>query len=352
MMETQTCRNIKHLRTDNGGEYKNDLFTKFCEDEGIVRHFTVRHTPQQNGVAERMNRTLLEKVRSMLSNVGLGKEFWAEVVTYACHLVNRLPSTDIDGKTPFEKWYGKPATDYDSLHVFNSAAYYHVWGSPPESKDIAYGLDGTPKKVEFEGIIIPADRETDDNSPMVEGDYGEEEVQTNGPLQQQHESIATSKPKRNTKRPARLNDIVACASLIATDDVLTTYSEVGKKAIGCKWVYAKKEGFPGQDDVRYKARLVVKGYAQKEGIDYNEVISPVVKHSSIRILLALVAQLDLELVQMDVKTAFLHGDWKRIFKKRNKKKAKNKHGMERTKTRVRISGVGDVREKLRMEMDE
>ncbi|GJW01836.1 retrovirus-related pol polyprotein from transposon TNT 1-94 [Tanacetum coccineum] len=55
MMETQTCRKIKHLRTDNGGEYKNNLFIKFCEDEGIVRHFTVRHTPQQNEVAERMN---------------------------------------------------------------------------------------------------------------------------------------------------------------------------------------------------------------------------------------------------------------------------------------------------------
>ena len=82
----------------------------------------------------------------------------------------------------------------------------------------------------------------------------------------------------------------------------------GKKAIGCKWVYANKEGFPNKSDVRYKARLVAKGYAQKEGIDYNGVFSPVVKHSSIRILLALVAHLDLELVQLDVKTAFLHGD--------------------------------------------
>ncbi|GJU44747.1 transposable element [Tanacetum coccineum] len=314
MMETQTCRKIKHLRTDNGGEYKNDLFTKFCEDEGIVRHFTVRHTPQQNGVAERMNRTLLEKVRCMLSNAGLGKEFWAEAVTYACHLVNRLPSTAIDGKTPFEKWYGKPATDYDSLHVFGSAAYYHV----KESK-----LDPRAKKALFMGITsgikgyrlwCPETKKTifsrdvtfnesaiepNYNSPVVEGDYAEEDVQAEEPRQKQHESIATSKLKRNTKRPARLNDTVACASSIAADDVSTTYSEA---------VYAKKEGFPSQDDVRYKARLVVKGYAQKEGIDYNEVFSPLVKHSSIRILLALVAQLDLELVQMDVKTAFLHGD--------------------------------------------
>ena len=82
----------------------------------------------------------------------------------------------------------------------------------------------------------------------------------------------------------------------------------GKKAIGCKWVYAQKEGFPSKNDVRYKARLVAKGYAQKEGIDHNEVFPPVVKHSSICILLALVAQFNMELVQMDVKTAFLHGD--------------------------------------------
>ncbi|KAL5804930.1 hypothetical protein ACOSQ3_031730 [Xanthoceras sorbifolium] len=82
----------------------------------------------------------------------------------------------------------------------------------------------------------------------------------------------------------------------------------GKKAIGCKWVYAKNEGFPDKNAIRFKARLVAKGYAQKEGVDYNKVFSPIVKYSSIRILLALVAQFDLELVQLDVKTAFLHGD--------------------------------------------
>ena len=61
-MEKSTGRMIKVLRSDNGGEYKSDPFLKLCHDEGIVRNFTVRETPQQNGVDKRMNMTLLEKV--------------------------------------------------------------------------------------------------------------------------------------------------------------------------------------------------------------------------------------------------------------------------------------------------
>ncbi|KAI3692795.1 hypothetical protein L6452_32618 [Arctium lappa] len=76
----------------------------------------------------------------------------------------------------------------------------------------------------------------------------------------------------------------------------------GNRAIGCKWVYKVK------DDKRYKARLVAKGFAQRKGIEYDDIFAPVVRHTSIRVLLALVAILDLELEQLDVKTAFLHGD--------------------------------------------
>ena len=79
-----------------------------------------------------------------------------------------------------------------------------------------------------------------------------------------------------------------------------------KRVIGNKWVYTKKQGSPNQTTLRYKARLVAKGFTQKERIDYNEVFSPVIKHISIRILLALVAEYELELAQLDVKTAFLH----------------------------------------------
>ena len=126
LVETQTGRKIKVLRSDNGGEYISDPFLQVCQNEGIKRHFMVRHTPQQNGVVERMNRTLLEKVRCMLSNAGLDKKFWAETVSYASHLVNRLPSAAIGGKTPMEMWSGKHAKEYDSLHIFGCLAYYHV----------------------------------------------------------------------------------------------------------------------------------------------------------------------------------------------------------------------------------
>lgn len=82
----------------------------------------------------------------------------------------------------------------------------------------------------------------------------------------------------------------------------------GKKLIGCRWLFKIKAGIPGVESKRYKARVVAKGYSQKEGVDYNEIFAPVVKHVSIRILLSVVVEGDLELEQMDVKTVFLHGD--------------------------------------------
>ena len=82
----------------------------------------------------------------------------------------------------------------------------------------------------------------------------------------------------------------------------------GRRALTAKWIYKKKEGFLGIEDARWKVRLVAHGCNQKEGIDYNEVFSPVVRHTSIRVLLAFVALFDLELEQLDVKTAFLYGE--------------------------------------------
>jgi hypothetical protein len=82
----------------------------------------------------------------------------------------------------------------------------------------------------------------------------------------------------------------------------------GKRPLKCKWIYKKKDGIFGVEPTRWKARLVVKGFEQREGIDFNEVFSHVVRHSSIWVMLAIVALFDLELEQLYVKTAFLHGE--------------------------------------------
>jgi len=113
------------LRTDNGGEFCSTEFDKYCKELGIERHKTTPYTPQQNGVTERMNRTLMEKARSMLSGASLEQKFWAEVVATTCYLVNRSPTSALVGKTPMEVWSGrKPSIRH--LHVFGCEAYAHV----------------------------------------------------------------------------------------------------------------------------------------------------------------------------------------------------------------------------------
>ena len=77
MVETQTERKVKYLISDNGTEFHSGEFEKYCRDAGIIRHYTTVGTPQQNGVAERMNRTLLERTRCMLSHAGLPQSLWA-----------------------------------------------------------------------------------------------------------------------------------------------------------------------------------------------------------------------------------------------------------------------------------
>lgn len=75
LAENQIDKKIKTLRTDNGLEFCSTAFDNYCNDHGILRHKTVRNTPQQNGVAERMNRTLLEKVRCLLFTSNMSKSF-------------------------------------------------------------------------------------------------------------------------------------------------------------------------------------------------------------------------------------------------------------------------------------
>lgn len=99
-MENQMGERIKIFRTDNGGEYVGKEFEKFCKASGIQHQLTAPHTPQQNGVAERMNRTIVEKARCLLFDANLSKRAWAEACSMACYIRNRTPCSTIGFKAP------------------------------------------------------------------------------------------------------------------------------------------------------------------------------------------------------------------------------------------------------------
>nr|GEZ31582.1 retrovirus-related Pol polyprotein from transposon TNT 1-94 [Tanacetum cinerariifolium] len=123
--ENQTGKTVKKLRTDDGLEFCNREFKQLCIESGIARHLTVAGTPQQNGLAERMNRTLMDKVRCLLIQSRLPKTFWEEATCTAVYLINRSPSTAIEKKTPMEMWSGHPS-DYGMLRTFGCVVYSHV----------------------------------------------------------------------------------------------------------------------------------------------------------------------------------------------------------------------------------
>ncbi|GJU97582.1 ribonuclease H-like domain-containing protein [Tanacetum coccineum] len=97
---------VKVIRCDNGTKLKNKVMNQFCKIKGIKREFSVARTPQQNGVAERKNRTLIEAARTMLADLKLPTTFWAEAVNTACYVQNRVLVIKPHNKTPYELFLG------------------------------------------------------------------------------------------------------------------------------------------------------------------------------------------------------------------------------------------------------
>jgi hypothetical protein len=129
MVENETSRKIHVLRTDNGGEYCSSNFNLFCKKHGIRRETSTPYTPQQNGVAERYNRTLVEMTRAMLYEQNLNLKFWGEAINYATYILNCLPCKALNQKTPEEAWGGNQP-DVSSFRIFGCKTFVHV----PEEK--------------------------------------------------------------------------------------------------------------------------------------------------------------------------------------------------------------------------
>ena len=383
--ETQFGCRVKRLRTDNGGEYTGNAFEALLKDAGIVHETSVAYTPQQNGVAERINRTIAEMARTMMLESNLNFSFWAEAVNTAVYIRNRCPSSSLHNEIPFERAYGQ-VPRLNHVRVFGSMCYSKILGSAADKwsgksetcllmgyseTSKAYRLFSLKKQQITEAIDVVFDEGNfhqghHSSQPAIQGSSeGEAVVEWNDDKSRQ--PVASSAdmtddevldslthippttqpteeqrryPTRNRTAPTRfgLTQNSAQANFVqineplslpeamsgcnrddwksAMDSEMTSLREnetwklpplpAGRTAIGCRWLYKMKYNVDGTVH-RFKARLVAKGYAQKEGIDYFETFAPVCKFTSLRCLLTIGAVLDMELHQMDVKTAFLNG---------------------------------------------
>ena len=443
------------LRADNAGEYMSKGMTDFCKDAGITQQFSTPYNPQQNGVAERFNRTIVEMARSMLLHANMSQGYWGEAIMCARVIRSLCPTTvvaegdDESVITPREVWT-ETKPNISSLRVFGCVCYVHkntpARGSKMDARAIecrmvGYDLQRKCYRLVRRGtnsLILSRDVTFDENNmgstkavvvsePMFGADVVELEVEVTPVVKHARSQQVSTKPPSEVqggdgegKEDVGVDDAVGddvsiggdamdnldlsdvddasdaadaaddagieetkdeapvrCSSranrgvpralpglncfaeeddvpigddeipvtwyALASDaihaDEPSSYTEAvqgpeashweeaiaseygslmkcgtwelvilpeGRKAIGCKWVFRKKYASTGEIE-RYKARLVALGYAQVEGVDYAETFAPVAKFTSIRLILAIAAILDLDLFQMDVDTAFLNG---------------------------------------------
>ena len=340
-------------------------FEAYLTSRGIKHQLTIPYSPEQNGVAERLNRTLMESARAMMSHANLPNSFWAEAVATAVYLRNRSESSALkEDMTPYEKWYGRKP-DVSHLRVFGCIAYSHI----PDSR--RRKLDKKAQKYQFVGYckdskgyrLFDAETRTvvkrrdvvfnefnfDINSNTDTSQQTTLDLDSDTEPEQNHSESEDARPQvRQSSRPRNqpvrfgFNEYADVAAVdhfafkagqvleprtieeaLSGDDAdkwrAAAYSSLlenqtwdlvelphDREAIPCKWVFKMKYKEDGSIE-RYKARPVAKGYAQQHGVDYDETFSPVVRFSSIRVLLSFALQQNMHVHQMDVVTAFLHG---------------------------------------------
>lgn len=254
LVEQETRGRIRTFRTDRGGEFTSTEFKSYCDSAGIARHLTAPYSPQQNGIVERRNRTLLEMTRSILKHMEVPNFLWGEAVRHATYLINRIATRTLNHMTPYESYKGrKPNVEH--IRVFGCVGYAKVTtphlrklddrsralvhlGTEPGTKayrllepssrkiivsrDVIFNEDQRWKWVEFEKnirnrsreidfgevVIHPGPKVLEDTEVKSEGEEPREskrEVEDEE-TEQETEHIALRRSSRVTNKPSYLDD--------------------------------------------------------------------------------------------------------------------------------------------------
>ncbi|GKA17377.1 zinc finger, CCHC-type containing protein [Tanacetum coccineum] len=347
-VELQQNDLVKTLRTDRGGEYYDPVF---FQSVGIIHETTAPYTPQQNGVAERKNRALKEMVNSMLSYSGLSEGFWGEAMLTACYLLNRGRSK-VNGPETKKKLWVKNGIDCIFVGYAEHSKAYKFYVIEPnnvvsinsiiESRDatnlmrtFSLQLPRTKgnytklwKNLKRMIILMMYQVKTSETSRRCKGkrvrkakSYGSdfqlylvEGSRDQVGLQYSYcysieEDLRTYNEAVQSRDAAFWKEAIddEIGSIMENNTWVLSDLPPGCKPLGCKWIFKRKMKVDGTID-KFKARLVIQGFRQKEGIDYFDTYAPVARITTIRLLLALAAIHNLVIHQMDVKTTFLNGD--------------------------------------------
>ncbi|KAJ3676869.1 hypothetical protein LUZ60_002593 [Juncus effusus] len=353
---------IKTLQTDGGTEFK-----PIARLHPSISHITTcAYTPEQNGLAERKHRHIVELALSTMSQASVPIRFWDDMFYSIVYLINRLPNTANPSKSPFEILFHKtpdynfmrvlgclcfPYTRpynshklqdrslpcvflgyapnqkgykclhlptnkvYVSRHVIFNETYFpfmhdqplsssQTSSSPPHTTLTLLSRPSTEDSPSFHTVSTSS---LDDSQPSSTNSSLPSSSST--PSQTIHPMV--TRTRDNTRRTCQFPDHVTMENefnaLLAnqTWDLIPSHSS--QNIVGCKWVFKIKKNADGSIE-RYKARLVAKGYHQEEGIDYTETFSPVVKPTTIRVVLTLALSKGWSVRQLDVNNAFLNGD--------------------------------------------
>ena len=409
-------KKVRQLRSDHDTEFKNFTLQDYCKDVGIFQNFSATRTPQQNGVAERRNRTLIEAGRTLVCEAGLPLSFWAEAVNTACYTQNRSIIVKRHGKTAYEVLKGR-TPDVSYFHVFGCVCYilnqkdqlskfaakadegiflgysaisraFRVFNTKDqivqESIHVKFEEDYYPKdSIEHPASILdelikcpyaspsssyldeirtvptPPTEDEEQVNESVDSGLQNSDIEAipqnaNAEVISSVDPIYSDSPNLIIHKDHPMSQVIGdfssgvltrsratsnfclyvnflslneqkkiAEALLDADWIRAMQDELaeferhnvwtlvprppGKTIIGTRWVYRNKKDEDGIV-IRNKARLVAQGFTQLEGLDYDETFAPVARLEAIRLFLAFASFMDFKVYQMDVKTAFLHGE--------------------------------------------
>ncbi|GKB18087.1 retrovirus-related pol polyprotein from transposon TNT 1-94 [Tanacetum coccineum] len=366
-IENLVDKKVKIIRSDNGIEFKNKVIDDLCREKGIKREYSVARTPQQNGIAERWNRTLIEAARTMLADSKLPTTFWAEAVSTACYVHNRVLVVKPHNKTSYELFrVFKPALSFmkpfgchvtifntlDSLGKFNGKSDEGTIIN--ESAGTQGELNaGTSEEISQDCIVMPIWKDTsyfdslskdvndgepksaaDDQKQVEDGLDNENDAKDKSDDDSSPKEVNAAGQHVNTASPDvttgsfKLNVVgpsVNTASSYDQDSPKDMFTMGASHTLEATHV----EFFSDEDEPETEPTSIAKalsdsswveamqeellqfklqqGHRQEEGIDYEEVFAPVARIEAIRLFLAYASFMGFLVYQMDVKSAFLYG---------------------------------------------